>query len=287
MSCVFSRIRSPALAGAALEQIAHAEPGTGLADVELHPLQGEGRVARSHEQAGDTGEIGDQIVGDAVAEEVLMRIVAHVGERQDGDRRSLPRARGRSRCCPRHHHAIYPDRSLDVLEPPLADIFELAVEPTAEVIIRGAGDGHTTGLTQLLEAGRDVHPVAIDAAVLGQDVGKVDPHPEVDPLGPGHIALTLGDAALNGDRTLDRVDHAGELAQRVVAREVDDPAPVLGHQRLEQLAMTGLEARQRTGVIMSHQPRIADHVRDQNGGQPALRAESGHLMASETSQSKT
>ena len=137
----------------------------------------------------------------------------------------------RRRRGPRHHHAIHPHRPLDVLEPPLADIFELAVEPAAHVIVGGARDGHAARLAQLLEAGGDVHPVAVDAALLGEDVGEVDPDPEVDPLGPRDVPLALGDATLDGDRTLDRIDHARELAQRIVAGEVDDPAVMLGDQR--------------------------------------------------------
>ena len=57
------------LAHAALQDVAHAQPGTRLPDVQLHPLEGEGGVARGHEQPGDLGEIGDQIIGDAVAED--------------------------------------------------------------------------------------------------------------------------------------------------------------------------------------------------------------------------
>ena len=160
-------------------------------------------------------------------------------------------ARRRRRRRPRHHHAVDPHRPLDVLEPPLADIFELAVEPAAEVIVGGARDGHAARLAQLLEAGGDVHPVAVDAALLGEDVGQVDPDPEVDPLGPRHVTLALGDAALDGDRALDRIDHARELAQRVVAGEVDDPAAMLGDQRLEQLATARLEASERAGIVTS------------------------------------
>ena len=237
-------------------------------------------MARGHEQPGDLGEIGDQIVGDAVAEKVLVRIAGLVGEGQHRDRRSLGRSWRRCRRGPRHHHAIHPHRPLDVLEPPLADIFELAVEPAAHVIVGGARDGHAARLAQLLEPGGDVHPIAVDAALLGEDVGEVDPDPEIDPLGPRDVPLALGDATLDGDGTLDRIDHARELAQRIVAGEVDDPAVMLGDQGLEQLAPARLEASERAGIVATHEPRVADHIRDQDRGKPALRAGNGHRAAS-------
>ena len=90
------------LADAALQDVAHPEPGAGVPDVQLHALEGEGGVARGHEQPGDLGEIGDQIVGDAVAEKILIRIVGLVGEGQHRDRLALgrPWRRRRTRSAP-------------------------------------------------------------------------------------------------------------------------------------------------------------------------------------------
>ena len=150
------------------------------------------------------------------------------------------------------------------------------------MIVGGARDGDAARLAQLLEPGGDVDPVAVDASLLGEDVGEIDPDPKVDPLGPRDVALAFGDAALDGDRALDRIDHARELAQRIVAGEVDDPAAMLDDQRLEQLAPARLEASERAGIVTTHEPRIADHIRDQDRGEPALRAGNGHGVASGT-----
>ena len=78
------------------------------------------------------------------------------------------------------------------------------------MVVGGAGDHHAAGLAQLLQAGRDVHPVAVDVAFLGDDVAQVDTDPEGD--GSEAPRLPLGHAALDRHGTRYRVDHAGELA---------------------------------------------------------------------------
>ena len=49
------------------------------------PLVGEGRAAADHAQAREAAERRDQVLGEPVAEVVLPRVAALVGERQDGD----------------------------------------------------------------------------------------------------------------------------------------------------------------------------------------------------------
>ena len=45
----------------------------------------------------------------------------------------------------------------------------------------------------------------------------------------------------------------GELAERAVAHELDDAAPVLGDERLDQLPAVRLEARERAGLVALHE----------------------------------
>ncbi len=74
-------------AHAAFEQELDAEF---LADVlHLHraTLVGERGVARDDGEARDLREISDDVLGDAVAEILLLRVAAHIGEWQDRDRR--------------------------------------------------------------------------------------------------------------------------------------------------------------------------------------------------------
>ena len=58
---------------AALQRIADPQPGAGLGRVARALVGAEGRLAGSDEQARDLRQLGDQILGDAVAEIVLGR----------------------------------------------------------------------------------------------------------------------------------------------------------------------------------------------------------------------
>src|SRR5208337_1822340 len=65
----------------AFEDIAHAELLADRLGVEGLALEGEGGVAGDDETVADTGQFGGEILGDAVGEIVLARIVGEVGER--------------------------------------------------------------------------------------------------------------------------------------------------------------------------------------------------------------
>ena len=52
----------------------------------------------------------------------------------------------------------------------------------------------------------------------------------------------------------DRVDDAGELAERAVAHELDDAAAVLGDERLDQLLPVRLQSGERAGLVALHKP---------------------------------
>jgi len=79
---------SPAtrLLNTAFEDVTHAEFATDVLDVDRPALVGERRVPRDHEQTGELGKAGGQLVRHAIAEVALLRIAAQVVKGQDGDR---------------------------------------------------------------------------------------------------------------------------------------------------------------------------------------------------------
>jgi hypothetical protein len=111
---------------------------------------------------------------------------------------------------------------------------------------------------------------------LDHHVAKVDADPEHDPPLGWDLCLPLGHAPLHGHGAGDRVDHRGELDQRPVAHQLDDPALVLGQQGIDHLPPQVLKRRQRGGLVLLDQARIADHVGGQDGGEPALGVGLGH-----------
>ena len=59
------------------------------ADVLLLAAEGEGRCARGDLEVGDMGQQVDQLLGQAVAEVLVVRVSAHVGEREHRDGKVL------------------------------------------------------------------------------------------------------------------------------------------------------------------------------------------------------
>src|SRR5262249_16013583 len=129
------------LAYAALDDISDLQSLGYLTDVDGLALEGEGGVARQHVERGDLGQVGDDVLGDAVAEVFLLRIAAHVGEREDGD--GWPRWQGgpaghdpfsRSRHA---RDSVDPHRIGHVLQALLAESLEAESDLAADMIENG------------------------------------------------------------------------------------------------------------------------------------------------------
>ena len=149
-----------------------------------------------------------------------------------------------------------------------------------QVVVGGPGNKHAAWFGQLLETGGDVHGIAVNfAALLVDDIAEVDPDAEADAIRCHNVLLPLGHALLEEDGAADRVDDAGELAQSPVADPVDDAAVVPGDERVDELGAVRLEPGDRAILVPLHQPRVADHVRREDGGEPAVRVGSGHGVA--------
>jgi hypothetical protein len=261
------------LADRAFQHEAHAELAADLLHLHRPALVGEGGIARDHEQRLDLGEIGDQVLGDAVAEILLLGVAAHVGEGQDGDR-GLGRhgGRGRARRAVGPADAEHADRPGDVLDRPLTQILELDAELVAYRIAHRARHEDGAGLRQPLQSGGDVDAVAEDVLAFDDDVAQVDTDAELDARLVGRAAVAVGHAGLDGDGAANRLDGAGEVDQQAIAGALDDAAAVGRDMRLDQLAEVALQALQRAFLVAAHQPAVAGDIGRQNGGEPAFGA---------------
>src|SRR5687767_799675 len=108
-----------------------------------------------------------------------------------------------------------------------------AAELALEIVVGGAGDDDAAGLRQLFQAGGDVYAIAVEIALVGDHIAKIDPDAELDARVLGHLRLTLRHAALSGYGAGDGVDHTAELAEHPVTHELDDPAVVLRDPRFQ------------------------------------------------------
>ena len=78
---------SARFAHAPLQHVADAEVTADLLNADRLVLIGHDRVAGDHAKLLEAGQLGDQVLGDAVGEVLLLGIAAKVREREHSDRR--------------------------------------------------------------------------------------------------------------------------------------------------------------------------------------------------------
>jgi hypothetical protein len=71
---------------------------------------------------------------------------------------------------------------------------------------------------------------------------------------------------LHYDRAARSVDHAAELGEEPVPCALDDPATMGGDRGIDQIAPQPPEPRQRSILVRSGQPAVADDIGDQDRG---------------------
>ena len=86
MSCAVILTRRARFPHTAFEDVAHAEAPPDLADVDVLAFEGERGIARDDEELRELRQRRDDVFRDAVGEIFLLRVAAHVGEGQHGDR---------------------------------------------------------------------------------------------------------------------------------------------------------------------------------------------------------
>ena len=76
---------------AAFQDISDLQPAGQLIDLDRPALEAEGRAPGDDEDGRHLREVGDDVLGDTVADVFLLRIAAHIREGEDDDRRLLRR----------------------------------------------------------------------------------------------------------------------------------------------------------------------------------------------------
>ena len=273
------RTRLPGLANAALDHIGDAQFLGDLLQVHRLALVGEDGIAAEHEQARNLRQVGDDVLGDAVAEELLLGVVAHVGERQDRHRRLVGARRASDR---RAAAAAAPLRAAsqideidmhrlgDVLDRLLALIEELQLELVADLVAHHRRAGDAARPRQTLEPRRHVDAVAIEIVAVDDDVAEIDADAELDVPVLGNPGIALRHAALDFDRAARRIQNAAELDQEAVAHHLEDAPAMLGDGGIEELAAMLAKRAERALFIGLHEPAVADDVGRQDGRQPPL-----------------
>jgi hypothetical protein len=264
------------LPDASLEDVADLQLAGELVDLHGLSLEIEGRVAGNDEDRRDLGEIGDDVLGDAIAEILLLRITAHIGERQDEDRRLRPRRIGARRRRPRlsRGSAIDPDRLGEILQPLFAEILEVEGNLASDLIQDSLGQNDGSGICQGFQASRDIDSIAVEIAVHDHHIAEIQADAQHQPPVVGQAPIGGLHGLLQLHRALDGSDRARELDQGAVAHQFDQAAAVLVDQRVEDVLARGLECRKRPRFVGAQEAAVADHIGNKNGCKPAL-----HLLS--------
>ena len=175
------------LAHASLDDVVDPEFAGDLLRLDRLSLVDEHGVARDHQKLTEARQLGDDVLGESVGEKLLLRVAAHVDERQNRDRRlfrallrrggRILRGVARARFLAADDDLVDADRPVDVLDLLVAEILVDELEPVADLIAHRRRYADAAGLGDQLEARRDIDAVAEDVVLIDDDVAKIDADP--------------------------------------------------------------------------------------------------------------
>ena len=254
------------LAHAALQHVMHAKCPRDILNIAAFPFEGEAGVAGDDEQALEAGQLGDDILGDAIGEIVLLRIAGHIGEGQHRDGGFLgQRERFRNACGRDAADRPAPDgnRPRDILERLRPAVRKDCRRLAIETVPRAVGNQQSPGLGQRFEPRGDIDAVAIDILLLENHLTDMDADPEAQ-------EIMVREPFLHLHRAVNRIGDAGEFDQPAISHALDDLAAMVGDGGFEQVPAHCPERRKRAGLIRAHQAGIIHHIGGENGAQAAL-----------------
>jgi hypothetical protein len=170
--------------------------------------------------------------------------------------------------------AIDADGLGDVLQPLLAARFERERDLLPDLIDDRHRYADTTALGDLLQSRRNIDRVAMAILALDDHIADMDANPEVDSSLRGLAVIASSHATLDRRGALDRIDHAAELDQQPVARQLENAAMMIGDDRLDQFFPMRTQPLKCAGLVATHQRAITGNIGNQNGGEPAFHARS-------------
>jgi hypothetical protein len=229
---------------------------------------------RDHEQPAGARQRRNDVFHHAVGEILLLDIATQVGERQHRERRLVGQRQRRPRFG-REPHAEHPHLAGDVLQLPLAKVFEIERKLARRVLAHAVGEADAARLGQRLQPRRDVHAVAEQVAVgLHHHVGRMQADAQLQSVAARRQRL------LHGNGALDCLHAAREFREQAVAHRLEHAPAVRGQERLDHLRAHRPQARERAGLVGADQPRVADHIGREDRGEAAGGGHSGNPACS-------
>jgi len=116
----------------------------------------------------------------------------------------------------------------------------------------------------------DIDPVAVDVALIDDDVADIDTHAKLNPTIFGNGGVALGHNALDFHGASHGVDSAREFDQGTVARGLDDTAAMLCDFRVDEFAPVRRERCESAFFVNAHKPAVSSDIGREDSGQPPL-----------------
>ena len=121
-----------------------------------------------------------------------------------------------------------------------------------------------------------------NVTAVGIDVADVDANAEFQALVRRYLRISSDDAALNFDRTSDRVNDARKLGEDAIACGVGDVAAVPLDRGIAEFAPTSRQLGMRAFFVGTHQPAVSSHVSRENGREVASNSRLFQISAPRT-----
>jgi hypothetical protein len=144
-----------------------------------------------------------------------------------------------------------------------------SVELASHLVEDNARHTDPARLGDRLEPGRDIDTVAVDIAMLDDDVAKVDADSEPDRLFVSEFRIAFGEGLLDCDRALNRINRAGEFDERTVAHQFCDPAMVARDSGFDDRLAELDQRSERSGLVLAHEATVADDIECHHCGKSA------------------
>jgi hypothetical protein len=239
-----------------------------MASVDRLAAVGKGGVARDHRHTAPHREPSQDILGNPVGEVRLLGVVAHVVERQYGDRRATAKPWHRLGHAESSKRADLVgdgngegvDRPFDVLEPSFSDVLERHAQIVVDLLADVSGDADAVGRRERLETGGDVHAVPGNVAAIDDNVADVNADAEAKPGFDTPVGFECDHVALNVDAAFQRCGGAGELGQKAITRGLDQAATMFYDLGLDNLVPQPAQPREGQRLVVLHQSAEAGQV---------------------------
>ena len=149
-------------------------------------------------------------------------------------------------------YPIYPYRFGDILDELLTDELELEGKFAFDVVKCRAGNADFAWFSQLLQPGRHIYPIAVDAAIVLLDhISEINTEAELHAAVVGKLAVAPCEFVLDFDSAFYCFYSTGKFREKAVASGVDQP-PAMGINALAKNSACVVKGAKRSRLVIGH-----------------------------------